>query len=170
MRRNENIILLTCLCFSLVSCKTVPAVPVVDQTQQVIERETITIKETAIDISDVVLEVEKAGAINAEQIEALKVKTGSLVLQSEMLVKIVKAQTDNINEMKQVQEAERVKMYEQSAMDTAEIKALTAERDRAIKAKSPWVRTAWTFILLFIIHILFDVLYIVIKIKNPFKK
>ena len=132
MRRNENVILLACLCISLISCKTIPAVPVVEQGQQVIERETITIKESAVDISGIVTEIERAGTVNAEQISALKTKTNTLVLQTESLLQIVKAQSANIAIMQEQQEKEKIKLYEIQANDAAEIKALTTERDRAI--------------------------------------
>ena len=132
MRRSENIILLICLLCTLMACKTIPAVPVVEQGQQVIERETITIKESAVDISGIVTEIERAGTVNAEQISALKTKTNTLVLQTESLLQIVKAQSANIAIMQEQQEKEKIKLYEKQASDASEIKALTAERDRAI--------------------------------------
>ena len=143
MRRSENIILLTCLLCTLVACKTVPAVPVVEQGQQVIERETITIKESAVDLSGIVTEIEKAGTVNAEQISALKTKTSTLVLQTESLLPIVKAQSDNIAIMQEQNEKEKNTLYEKQANDAAEIKALTTERDRAIEKYKPWKNTAW---------------------------
>ena len=163
MRRNENIILLTCLLCTLVACKTVPAEPVVEQGQQVIERETITIKESAVDLSGIVTEIEKAGTVNAEQISALKTKTSTLVLQTESLLQIVKAQSDNIAIMQDQQEKEKIKLYEKQASDASEIKALTAERDRAIDKYEPWKKTAWTLIFIISILLLLTIIRIVLK-------
>ena len=163
MRRNENVILLACLCISLISCKTIPAVPVVEQGQQVIERETITIKESAVDISGIVTEIERAGTVNAEQISALKTKTNTLVLQTESLLQIVKAQSANIAIMQEQQEKEKIKLYEIQANDAAEIKALTTERDRAIDKYEPWKKTALTLIFIFSVLLLLTIARYVLK-------
>ena len=163
MRRSENIILFTCLLCTLVACKTVPAVPVVEQGQQVIERETITIKESAVDLSGIVTEIEKAGTVNAEQISALKTKTSTLVLQTESLLQIVKAQSDNIAIMQEQNEKEKNTLYEKQANDAAEIKALTTERDRAIDKYKPWKKTALTLIFIISILLLLTIIRIVLK-------
>ena len=163
MRRSENLILLTCLLCTLISCKTVPAVPVVEQGQQVIERETITIKESAVDLSGIVTEIEKAGTVNAEQIASLKTKTSTLVLQTESLLQIVKAQSANIAIMQDQQEKEKIKLYDIQAKDAAEIKALTEERDRAIDKYDPWKKTALTLIFIISVLLLLTIIRIVLK-------
>lgn len=163
MRRSENVILFACLLCTLVACKTVPAVPVVEQGQQVIERETITIKESTVDLSGIVTEIEKAGTVNAEQIATLKTKTSTLVLQAESLLQIVKAQSSNIAIMQEQQEKEKIKLYEIQAADAAEIQALTAERDRAIDKYEPWKKTAWTLIFIFSILLLLTIIRFVLK-------
>ena len=163
MRRSENTILLICLLCTLVACKTIPAVPVVEQGQQVIERETITIKESAVDLSGIVTEIEKTGTVNAEQISALKAKTNTLVLQTESLLQIVKAQSANIAIMQEQQEKEKIKLYEIQASDAAEIKALTTERDRAIDRYKPWKNTAWTLIFIFSVLLLLTIARYVLK-------
>ena len=163
MRRSENIILLICLLCTLVACKTIPAEPVVEQGQQVIERETITIKESAVDLSGIVTEIEKAGTVNAEQIASLKTKTSTLVLQTESLLQIVKAQSDNIAIMQEQQEKEKNTLYEKQASDAAEIKALTTERDRAIDKYEPWKKTALTLIFIFSVLLLLTIIRIVLK-------
>jgi len=151
------------VCCTLISCKTIPAVPIVEQGQQVIERETITIKESAVDLSGIVTEIEKAGTVNAEQIASLKTKTSTLVLQTESLLQIVKAQSDNIAIMQEQQEKEKNKLYEIQANDAAEIKALTTERDRAIDKYKPWKKTALTLIFIFSVLLLLTIARYVLK-------
>jgi hypothetical protein len=163
MRRSENIILLICLCFALVACKTVPADPVVIYTQEAIETNAETVKETALDLSGIIAEVEKAGAINKEQIESLKAKTNGLVTQTETLVKIVQAQTENISLMQKQNETALLEQYEKTANLAGEIKALTAERDRAISKLKPWKNTAIVLIIVFILLLVLTIIKIVIK-------
>lgn len=163
MRRSENIILLACLCFALVACKTVPADPVVIYTQEAIETNAETVKETALDLSGIIAEVEKAGAINQTQIESLKAKTNGLVTQTETLVKIVQAQTENISLMQKQNETALLEQYEKTASLAGEIKALTAERDRAIDRLSPWKNTAIVLIIGFIVLLVLTIVKVVIK-------
>jgi hypothetical protein len=163
MRRSENIILLACLCFALVACKTVPADPVVIYTQEAIETSAETVKETALDLSGIIAEVEKAGAINQTQIESLKAKTNGLVTQTETLVKIVQAQTENIQTMQKQNETALLEQYEKTANLAGEIKALTAERDRAISKLKPWKNTAIVLIVVFIVLLLLTIVKLMIK-------
>jgi hypothetical protein len=163
MRRSENIVLLACLCFALVACKTVPADPVVIYTQEAIETNAETVKETALDLSGIIAEVEKAGAINQTQIEALKAKTNGLVTQTETLVKIVQAQTENISLMQKQNETALLEQYEKTANLAGEIKALTAERDRAISKLKPWKNTAIVLIIVFILLLALTIIKVMIK-------
>jgi hypothetical protein len=163
MRRSENIILLICLCCTLVACKTVPSDPVVIYTQEAIETNAETVKETALDLSGIIAEVEKAGAINQTQIESLKAKTNGLVTQTETLVKIVQAQTENINLMQKQNETALLEQYEKTANLAGEIKALTAERDRAISKLKPWKNTAIVLIIVFILLLALTIIKVMIK-------
>src|SRR5574344_1545074 len=97
MRRSENIILLICLCYTLVACKTVPSDPVVNYTQEAIETSAVQLSDTSGELLQIVQQVETAGSVTKEQIQALSSKTTALVSQRETLVKIVQAQTENIN-------------------------------------------------------------------------
>jgi TolA-binding protein len=163
MRRSENIILLACLCCTLIACKTVPAEPVVTYTQEAIETNAETVKETALDLSGIIAEVEKAGAINQTQIESLKAKTNGLVTQTETLVKIVQAQTENINLMQKQNETALLEQYEKTARLAGEVKAVTAERDRAISKLKPWKNTAIVLIIVFVVLLVLTIAKIVIK-------
>jgi hypothetical protein len=163
MRRSENIILLICLCFTIVACKTVPSDPVVIYTQEAIETNAETVKETALDLSGIIAEVEKAGAINQTQIESLKAKTNGLVTQTETLVKIVQAQTENISLMQKQNETALLEQYEKTANLAGEIKALTAERDRAISKLKPWKNTAIVLIIVFILLLALTIIKVMIK-------
>jgi hypothetical protein len=165
MRRSENVILLACLCCTLVACKTVPSEPVVTYTQEAIETNAETVKETALDLSGIIAEVEKAGAINKEQIESLKAKTNGLVTQTETLVKIVQAQTENISLMQKQNETALLEQYDKASNLTAEVKAVTAERDRAISKLKPWKNTAIVLIIVFIVLLGLTIAKIVIKYK-----
>ncbi len=163
MRRSENIIILACLCCTLVACKTVPADPVVIYTQEAIETNAETVKETALDLSGIIAEVEKAGAINQTQIESLKAKTNGLVTQTETLVKIVQAQTENISLMQKQNETALLEQYEKASHLTAEVKAVTAERDRAISKLKPWKNTAIVLIIVFILLLGLTIVKVMIK-------
>ncbi|HOR57817.1 MAG TPA: hypothetical protein PLV82_04100 [bacterium] len=163
MRRSENYILLICLLCTLASCKTVPADPVVNYTQEAIETNAETVKETALDLSGIIAEVEKAGAINQTQIESLKAKTNGLVTQTETLVKIVQAQTENISLMQKQNETSLLEQYDKVSTLTAEVKAVTAERDRAISKLKPWKNTAIVLIIVFILLLVLTIAKIVIK-------
>lgn len=159
----ENFVLSLCLLFSLVACKTVPADPVVIYTQEAIETSTEEIRDTAIDLSGIIAEVEKAGAINQTQIESLKAKTNGLVTQTETLVKIVQAQTENISLMQKQNETALLEQYEKTARLAGEVKALTAERDRAISKLKPWKNTAIVLIIVFILLLVLTIIKVMIK-------
>ena len=177
MRRSENIILLACLLCTLASCKTVPAEPVVTYTQEAIETSAETVQETAIDLSGIIAQVETTGSVTKEQIQALSSKTTALVSQTETLVKIVQTQTENIKAMQAQNTAEisRIKQenerallvqYDKLAGLTAEVKAVTAERDRAINRLKPWRNTAFVLILVFLVLFGLTIVRIVLKYRT----
>ena len=93
MRKHENIILLACLCISLVACKTIPAEPVVNITQEAIETSAVEVKDTSSELLQIVQQVEESGTVTKDQIKALSTKTTALASHTEKLVKIVQAQT-----------------------------------------------------------------------------
>lgn len=159
----ENLILLACLCLSLVACKTIPAEPVVNITQDAIETSAVEVKDTSSELLQIVQQVEESGTVTKDQIKALSTKTTALASQTETLVKIVQAQTENIKVMQDQQEKEKIKLYEIQANDAAEIKALTAERDKAIDRYKPWKNTAWTLIFIFSILLLLTIIRYVLK-------
>ena len=163
MRRNENIILLTCLLCTLVACKTVPAEPVVTYTQEAIETSAVEVKDTSSELLQIVQQVETTGSVTKEQIQALSSKTTTLVSQTETLVKIVQTQTENIKTMQAQNETALLEQYDKVAGLTAEVKAVTAERDRAIDKYEPWKKTAWTLIFIISILLLLTIIRIVLK-------
>ena len=170
----ENIILLACLLCTLVSCKTIPSEPVVTYTQEAIETSAVDVKDTSSELLQIVQQVEESGSVTKEQIQALSAKTTALVSQTEMLVKIVQTQTENIKTMqaqnaaeisgiKQENERELLAQYNKVSGLTAEVKAVTAERDRAIDKYEPWKNTAWTLIFIFSILLLLTIIRFVLK-------
>lgn len=159
----ENLILLACLCLSLVACKTIPTEPVVNITQDAIETSAVEVKDTSSELLQIVQQVEESGTVTKDQIKSLSTKTNALASQTETLVKIVQTQTENIKVMQDQQEKEKIKLYEIQANDAAEIKALTAERDRAIDRYKPWKNTAWTLIFIFSILFLLTIIRFVLK-------
>ena len=163
MRRSENLILLTCLCISLVACKTIPAEPVVNITQDAIETSAVEVKDTSSELLQIVQQVETTGSVTKEQIQALSTKTTSLVSQTETLVKIVQVQTENIKTMQEQNETLLLEQYDKVAGLTAEVKAVTAERDRAIDKYEPWKKTALTLIFIISILLLLTIIRIVLK-------
>ena len=164
MRRNENTILLICLlCISLVACKTIPAEPVVNITQDAIETSAVDVKDTSSELLQIVQQVEESGSVTKEQIQALSTKTTSLVSQTETLVKIVQVQTENIKTMQEQNETLLLEQYDKVAGLTAEVKAVTAERDRAIDKYEPWKKTALTLIFIISILLLLTIIRIVLK-------
>lgn len=163
MRRSENLILLTCLCISLVACKTIPAEPVVTYTQEVIETSAVEVKDTSSELLQIVQQVETTGSVTKEQIQALSTKTTSLVSQTETLVKIVQVQTENIKTMQAQNETALLEQYDKVSWLTAEVKAVEAERDRAIDKYKPWKKTAWTLIFIFSVLLLLTIIRIVLK-------
>jgi TolA-binding protein len=163
MRRSENLILLICLCVSLVSCKTIPAEPVVNITQEAIETSAVHVSDTSGELLQIVQQVETTGSVTKEQIQALSTKTTSLVSQTETLVKIVQVQTENIKVMQKQNETAILEQYDKIAGLTAEVKAVEAERDRAIDKYEPWKKTAWTLIFIFSILLLLTIIRIVLK-------
>ena len=163
MRRSENLILLTCLCISLVACKTIPAEPVVNITQDAIETSAVEVKDTSSELLQIVQQVETTGSVTKEQIQALSTKTTSLVSQTETLVKIVQVQTENIKTMQEQNETLLLEQYDKIAGLTAEVKAVTAERDRAIDKYEPWKKTALTLIFIISILLLLTIIRIVLK-------
>lgn len=163
MRRSENTILLTCLCVSLVACKTIPAEPVVTYTQEAIETSAVEVQDTSSEVLQIVQQVETAGTVTKEQIQALSTKTTALVSQTETLVKIVQVQTENIKTMQAQNETLLLEQYDKVAGLTAEVKAVEAERDRAIDKYEPWKKTAWTLIFIISILLLLTIIRIVLK-------
>lgn len=163
MRQSENIILLTCLCISLISCKTIPSEPVVNITQDAIETSAVEVQDTSSELLQIVQQVETTGSVTKEQIQALSTKTTSLVSQTETLVKIVQAQTENIKVMQKQNETAISDQYDKIAGLTAEVKAVTAERDRAIDKYEPWKKTALTLIFIFSVLLLLTIIRIVLK-------
>ncbi len=163
MRRNENIILFTCLLFALASCKTIPAEPVVTITQDAIETSAVEVQDTSGELLQIVQQVETAGTVTKEQITALSAKTSALVSQTDTLVKIVQAQTDNIKTMQAQNATALLEQYDKVAGLTAEVKAVEAERDRAIDKYSPWKKTALTMIFIFSLLLLLTIVKIVLK-------
>ena len=159
----ENIILLACLLCTLVSCKTIPAEPVVNITQDAIETSAVDVKDTSGELLQIVQQVETTGSVTKEQIQALSSKTTTLVSQTETLVKIVQVQTENIKTMQAQNETLLLEQYDKVSGLTAEVKAVTAERDRAIDKYEPWKKTAWTLILVFSILLLLTIIRIVLK-------
>src|SRR5574344_2991581 len=129
MRRSENIILLICLCYTLVACKTIPADPVVNYTQEAIETSAVQLSDTSGELLQIVQQVETAGSVTKEQIQALSSKTTALVSQTETLVKIVQAQTENIQTMQKQNETALLEQYDKASTLTADVKAVIAERD-----------------------------------------
>ena len=174
MRRSENLILLACLCLSLISCKTIPAEPVVNITQDAIETSAVEVQDTSGELLQIVQQVETTGSVTKEHIQALSSKTTALVSQTETLVKIVQVQTENIRTMqaqnaaeisgiKQENERELLAQYDKVSGLTAEVKAVTAERDRAIDKYKPWKNTAWTLIFIISILLLLTIIRFVLK-------
>ena len=163
MRRSENIILLTCLCLSLISCKTIPAEPVVNITQEAIETSAVHVSDTSGELLQIVQQVETTGSVTKEQIQTLSTKTTTLVSQTETLVKIVQVQTENIKTMQAQNETLLLEQYDKIAGLTAEVKAVTAERDRAIDKYEPWKKTALTLIFIISILLLLTIIRIVLK-------
>lgn len=163
MRRSENTILLACLCFSLVACKTVPAEPVVNITQDAIETSAVEVKDTSSELLQIVQQVEESGTVTKDQIKALSTKTTALASQTETLVKIVQAQTENIKVMQKQNETAILEQYDKIASLTAEVKALTTERDRAIDKYEPWKKTALTLIFIVSILLLLTIIRIMLK-------
>ena len=159
----ENIILLACLCISLVACKTIPAEPVVNITQDAIETSAVEVKDTSSELLQIVQQVETTGSVTKEQIQALSTKTTALVSQTETLVKIVQAQTDNIKTMQAQNETALLEQYDKVSWLTAEVKAVEAERDRAIDKYEPWKKTAWTLIFIISILLLLTIARYVLK-------
>ena len=159
----ENFILLACLCISLVACKTIPAEPVVNITQDAIETSAVEVKDTSSELLQIVQQVEESGSVTKEQIQALSTKTTALVSQTETLVKIVQVQTENIKTMQAQNETALLEQYDKVAGLTAEVKAVTAERDRAIDKYEPWKKTAWTLIFIISILLLLTIIRIVLK-------
>ena len=170
----ENIILVICLLCTLVSCKTIPAEPVVNITQDAIETSAVHVSDTSGELLQIVQQVETTGSVTKEQIQALSTKTTALVSQTETLVKIVQVQTENIKTMqaqksaeisgiKQENERELLAQYNKISGLTAEVKAVAAERDRAIDKYKPWKNTAWTLIFIFSILLLLTIIRIVLK-------
>lgn len=174
MRRSENIILLICMLCTLASCKTVPAEPVVNYTQEAIETSAVQISDTSGELLQIVQQVETAGSVTKEQIQALSSKTTALVSQTETLVKIVQTQTENIktmqaqktdeiNRLKQENEKALLVQYDKASNLTAEVKAVTAERDRAISKLKPWKNTAIVLIIVFILLLVLTIIKLMIK-------
>ncbi len=159
----ENIILLVCLLCTLVACKTVPSEPVVTITQDAIETSAVEVQDTSSELLQIVQQVETTGSVTKEQIQALSSKTTTLVSQTETLVKIVQVQTENIKTMQAQNETALLEQYDKIAGLTAEVKAVTAERDRAIEKYKPWKNTAWTLIFIFSILLLLTIIRIVLK-------
>ena len=159
----ENIVLFICLLCTLVSCKTIPAEPVVNITQEAIETSSVEVKDTSSELLQIVQQVETTGSVTKEQIQALSSKTTTLVSQTETLVKIVQVQTENINVMQKQNETAILEQYDKIAGLTAEVKAVTAERDRAIDKYEPWKKTALTLIFIFSILLLLTIIRIVLK-------
>ena len=159
----ENFILLACLCISLVACKTIPAEPVVNITQDAIETSAVEVKDTSSELLQIVQQVETTGSVTKEQIQALSTKTTTLVSQTETLVKIVQVQTENIKTMQAQNETALLEQYDKVSWLTAEVKAVTAERDRAINRLKPWKNTAWTLIFIISILLLLTIIRIVLK-------
>ena len=170
----ENIVLLACLCISLVACKTIPAEPVVNITQDAIETSAVDVSDTSSELLQIVQQVEESGSVTKEQIQALSSKTTTLVSQTETLVKIVQTQTENIKTMqaqnaaeisgiKQENEKALLVQYDLLSEAKAEISAVTAERDRAIAKYEPWKNTALTLVLVFSILLLLTIIRIVLK-------
>lgn len=163
MRRSENIILLACLCISLVACKTIPAEPVVNITQDAIETSAVEVQDTSSEVLQIVQQVETTGSVTKEQIQALSTKTTALASQTETLVKIVQAQTENIKVMQKQNETAILEQYDKVSWLTAEVKAVEAERDRAIDKYEPWKKTALTLIFIISILLLLTIIRIVLK-------
>ena len=163
MRRSENIILLICLLCTLVACKTVPSEPVVNITQEAIETSAVHVSDTSSELLQIVQQVEESGSVTKEQIQALSSKTTTLVSQTETLVKIVQVQTENIKTMQAQNETVLLEQYDKIAGLTAEVKAVEAERDRAIDKYEPWKKTAWTLIFIISILLLLTIIRIVLK-------
>jgi len=163
MRRNENIILLTCLLCTLVACKTVPAEPVVTYTQEAIETSAVNVSDTSSELLQIVQQVEESGTVTKDQIKALSTKTTALASQTETLVKTVQAQTENIKVMQKQNETLLLEQYDKIAGLTAEVKAVEAERDRAIDKYKPWKKTAWTLIFIISILLLLTIIRIMLK-------
>ncbi len=163
MRRSENIILLICLLCTLVACKTIPAEPVVNITQDAIETSAVEVQDTSSELLQIVQQVEESGSVTKEQIQALSSKTTTLVSQTETLVKIVQVQTENIKTMQAQNETALLEQYDKIAGLTAEVKAVTAERDRAIDKYKPWKNTAIVLILVISILLLLTIARYVLK-------
>ena len=163
MRRSENVILLACLCISLVACKTIPAEPVVNITQDAIETSAVEVQDTSSEVLQIVQQVETTGSVTKEQIQALSTKTTALASQTETLVKIVQAQTENIKVMQKQNETAILEQYDKVSWLTAEVKAVEAERDRAIDKYKPWRKTALTLIFIISILLLLTIIRIVLK-------
>ena len=174
MRRSENIILLACLCFALVACKTVPADPVVNYTQEAIETSAVQLSDTSGELLQIVQQVETAGSVTKEQIQALSSKTTALVSQTETLVKIVQTQTENIktmqaqktdeiNRLKQENEKALLVQYDLLSEAKSELSAVTAERDRAISKIKPWKNTAIVLIIVLILLLGLTIVKVMIK-------
>ena len=159
----ENTILFICLLCTLVSCKTIPAEPVVTYTQEAIETSAVHVSDTSGELLQIVQQVETTGSVTKEQIQALSSKTTTLVSQTETLVKIVQVQTENIKTMQAQNETALLEQYDKVAGLTAEVKAVEAERDRAIDKYEPWKKTAWTLIFIFSILLLLTIIRIVLK-------
>jgi hypothetical protein len=136
---------------------------VVTYTQDAIETSAETVQETAIDLSGIIAQVETTGSVTKEQIQALSSKTTTLVLQTETLVKIVQVQTENIKTMQAQNETALLEQYDKVSWLTAEVKALTTERDRAIDKYEPWKKTALTLIFIFSILLLLTIIRYVLK-------
>jgi sorbitol-specific phosphotransferase system component IIBC len=174
MRRSENIILLACLCCTLASCKTVPSDPVVIYTQEAIETSAVQLSDTSGELLQIVQQVETAGSVTKEQIQALSSKTTALVSQTETLVKIVQTQTENIktmqaqktdeiNRLKQENEKALLVQYDLLSEVKSELSAVTAERDRAISKLKPWKNTAIVLIIVFILLLALTIIKLMIK-------
>ena len=170
----ENTILFICLLCTLVSCKTIPAEPVVNITQDAIETSAVHVSDTSSELLQIVQQVEESGSVTKEQIQDLSTKTTALVSQTETLVKIVQTQTENIKTMqaqksaeisglKQENERELLVQYDKVSGLTAEVKAVTAERDRAIDKYEPWKKTALTLIFIISILLLLTIARFVLK-------
>ena len=120
-------------------------------------------QDTSSELLQIVQQVEESGSVTKEQIQALSSKTTTLVSQTETLVKIVQVQTENIKTMQAQNETALLEQYDKIAGLTAEVKAVTAERDRAIDKYKPWKNTAIVLILVISILLLLTIIRIVLK-------